>query len=524
MKRDPKGLADREFDVVVVGGGIQGAFVAWLAALGGLDVALIEQGDFGSRTSHNSFKLIHGGIRYLQDLDFPRIRHSINESRFWRWAAPGFVRPLAFVMPAYGYGMRSPAAMRAGALLHGMIGYDRNRGMDVASQLPATTILGSREVRAHLPQAARAGVRGGICWYDGQMQDADRILIRILQQTDAAGGRVSNYVRATGLIRKGARVAGVTAVDEVDGSAMEIVGSTVVLCCGPSSWTFLRRNAIGSDQTQPDAWIRGINVVVRKRLTEVGLGLPSQLPSESRLGGESRMIFFTPWHDCTVIGTSHVENTDPPDDYRLNATEVEEFLKVINVAYPELGLELRDLVYCYGGLTPADDAHDRSRSSVVVDHAATDGIDGLMSAVGVKYTTARHVASKVVDRLLRQRGLTPDSRAQSQRLFEPHEYEQYAIEAELDQLDERVRNAVRDEMATHLDDALLRRSHLAARGCLPETAIHRAAAVMGAELAWSPSQLERQLENLTEAMQCQLGHFDVSAMEGATQHRPHSAV
>ena len=164
MQRDPTGLTDKIFDIVVVGGGIYGACIVRDAAYRGLSVALVERGDFGHATSHNSLRLIHGGLRYLQHLDFRRVRQSIGEQNFWLRAAPHIVRPLKFVIPTYGHGTRGPAALWAGIQLYSLVAYDRNRGVDENSQLPAGGVISRRALAETIPGLDGSDVNGGAIW------------------------------------------------------------------------------------------------------------------------------------------------------------------------------------------------------------------------------------------------------------------------------------------------------------------------------------------------------------------------
>ncbi|MCB1992083.1 MAG: FAD-dependent oxidoreductase, partial [Geminicoccaceae bacterium] len=142
MKRDPGRLAGPELDVLVIGGGIYGACIARDAAQRGLRTALVERGDFGGLTSHNSFKLIHGGLRYLQQLDIQRLRQSAREQRIWLGIAPHLVRPLAFVMPTFGHGSRGPEALRLALLAYELLS---RGGAPAAPRVPSGRVVGRAE-------------------------------------------------------------------------------------------------------------------------------------------------------------------------------------------------------------------------------------------------------------------------------------------------------------------------------------------------------------------------------------------
>ncbi|RKY80337.1 glycerol-3-phosphate dehydrogenase/oxidase, partial [candidate division KSB1 bacterium] len=141
MKRNPNELTDREFDVIIVGGGIYGATIAWDAVLRGFSVALIEKDDFGGNTSSNSLKIVHGGLRYLQQLDIKRVRESVRERRIMLTIAPHLVQPLSCLMPTYGHFIKGPEVMFCGMLLNDILSADRNIGVDPLRKIPNCRII-----------------------------------------------------------------------------------------------------------------------------------------------------------------------------------------------------------------------------------------------------------------------------------------------------------------------------------------------------------------------------------------------
>ena len=203
MKRDIAALADREFDLVVVGAGVYGAATAWDASLRGLSVALIDKGDFGSGTSFNSLKTIHGGLRYLQHADFTRMRESVRERRNLMRIAPHLVHPLPFLVPTYrGSLLKTRTVMRAALFINDLVSWDRNELADRQKHLPAGKALTRDACLEMAPGIERDGLTGGVLWYDAQMYNSDRLTLSFVLSAAKEGAVVANYVEATELIRE----------------------------------------------------------------------------------------------------------------------------------------------------------------------------------------------------------------------------------------------------------------------------------------------------------------------------------
>ena len=197
--RDLDDIDNKHFDIVVVGGGIQGCCVAREAVINGYSVALIDQSDFGSGTSHHSLKLIHGGVRYLQQFDIKRVLESVRERRFWLRAAPHLVRPLKVVVPTFGYGLRGRAAFALAMVLYNLLSWRRNLYVGTSNCIGLSYTLSKGETLSAIPGAPPQGVTGGAVWYDGQMTYADRVIWECIKYTKAFGGKCFNYVEGTSI-------------------------------------------------------------------------------------------------------------------------------------------------------------------------------------------------------------------------------------------------------------------------------------------------------------------------------------
>jgi glycerol-3-phosphate dehydrogenase len=207
MKRNFSAFTTKEFDVLVVGGGIFGACAVWEAASRGLSVALIEKNDFGHASSANHLKMVHGGIRYIQHADIPRIRESCHERSALLRIAPHLVEPLPVIIPTYGHGMKGKEVLGAGMAIYDLVTIDRNRGIrDSARKIPRGAFLRPEEVQEILPGIERKGLTGAAVFHDGQIYNPPRLAISFIRSAVAAGAQVANYVELKKIVFDGGRV------------------------------------------------------------------------------------------------------------------------------------------------------------------------------------------------------------------------------------------------------------------------------------------------------------------------------
>lgn len=400
MVRDLRRLADTRLDLLVVGAGFYGAAAAWDAALRGLSVGIIDKGDFGAGTSFNNFKILHGGLRSLQSLNLRQMRLFIRERRALARVAPHLVQPVAFVVPTSRHPLRSRSLMRVALALNDVIARDRHRGLaDPAVHLPPSRTISREECLRLNPLVDARGVTGGAVWYDYQMPNTDRMTLSFILSAVDKGAVAANYVRATALLRDGARIAGVRARDEIGGSIFDIRARTVLNAAGPWAESLLASCGIAVPPAAP-CWSRAMNLVTRPLTVAQGCG--------GRARG--RFLFVVPWRDAALVGTAHDPHAGGPDALAVTRWDLEAFLADIRDAFPHAGLTLADVRLVHRGLLPAQQADDRRvrllRESVVIDHSSSSA-PGLISMIGVRYTTARHTAARAIDAVFRVRGETP---------------------------------------------------------------------------------------------------------------------
>lgn len=479
MIRDLTRYADRVFDVIVIGGGIYGLATAYDAAQRGLAVALVERGDFGGATSFNHLKTIHGGLRHLQSADLIRMRESIVERRTFARIAPKFVAPLAFAMPTGASLTRNPIAMKLAFAIDAMVGRDRNEGVDASLHLPAGHVVAGSKCREMFEGALRS-VPSAAVWHDYETIEGDRLTLSFAKAADAHGAILANYVDAIGPLRDKQQLAGIAARDVLTGSTFEIRARRIVVAAGPWSAAVLRLFGVAAH------WplLKAMNLVTTRPARSVALAAPSPA---------GRALILLPWRGRTLIGTSESARMREADDQAARETEVEEFLAEVNATFPALGLKPSEITLVHRGIVPAsvNGGHvSLLGQSRVIDHETNgDAVAGLISIVGVKYTTARRVAERAVD-LVSSKAGRPATRCRTAEVTLPG-----AASGDSDAPD-RIVHAIRDEMAHTLCDVVVRRTGAGAVGYPGDVAAADAARQMQLVLAWSDQKMTEEMAAL----------------------------
>ncbi len=404
MARALAALAGREFDLLVVGGGITGAIAAWDAAQRGLSVALLERADFGGATSAESLKVVHGGVRYLQHLDVVRVRESSRERRALLRMAPHLVHPMPFVVPTYGHAMRGPEILGAAFVILNSLTADRNRGLtDPSRRVPRARIVSRTKVLEWFPEIDQEGLTGAGVFYDGQMFNPPRLVWAMIRTAARAGAAVANYCDVTALMLQGGRVTGVQVEDRLGGEKFEVRARTVINAAGPYAEALLVRSGVRAGRSVP--FSRDMALVLKRQFVN-GRALALQTkyrdPSAVLTRGP-RHLFLVPWRGRTLVGVNSLIWRDEPDGLRVTEAEVADFVAEIAEADPKMGLTMDDVALVMAGLLPVEKGDEKTgdvafgKRPLVVDNARTDNVQGLVSAISNRYTVARGVAEKAVD-------------------------------------------------------------------------------------------------------------------------------
>jgi glycerol-3-phosphate dehydrogenase len=518
-------LTARPYDLLVIGGGITGAGIARDAAMRGFRTALIEARDLASGTSSHSSRLIHGGLRYLEHGQFGLVREATRERRTLLTIAPHLVRPLPFVFPVH-QGDRVPLwKLAAGMLLYDLLAPLRN--------VRRHRILGKRALLAQEPMLRERGLVGGARYYDAQCDDA-RLVVATARSAMLHGADVATYTRVIGLERSGGDVRGAIVEDEYMRQGL-IRAAVVVNATGP--WVDGLRRLEDPGAKPILRRTRGAHVMVRRER----LGHTAAITLTSPLDG--RIMFVIPWGEFSYIGTTDTDEPGAPEAVAPSEEDVHYLLRSANASFPQAHLTEEDVVSSWAGVRSLLDTGGVGAASAVSrEHVIRRGPAGMLTIAGGKLTTYRSMAAELVDQvsaeLTRREGRPRPSRASTDTEPLPggeaadldpmrqtvldlglgaetadHLLLHYGTEAaaicnlgrqergllkrlhpDHPAIEAEVVHHARRELATRIEDVLIRRIHLHY-----ETDDHgaqaapRVAALLGQELDWDADRVRNEL-------------------------------
>jgi glycerol-3-phosphate dehydrogenase len=485
MRRDLSRLDSEEHDLLVIGAGIQGACIAWDAALRGLRVALVERDDFGAATSGNSLRIIHGGLRYLARGDFPRMGESIRERSALLRIAPGLVEPLPVLIPTGPPGVPPRLALGAALALTHVLSPRRNRDLLPTRRIAAGRLLSRAECLELLPALATAPVTGGALWYDARMTRPERLTLAFVLSAAAKGAVTANYAEAEAFDLARGAVHAVEVVDRLSGRRHIVRARQVVIAAGPWTEELAARTGQRTIAAGGPRMAFGLNLVIGRRLGEAAVGLRSTSSSAADPGGSgARFLFTVPQDRTTLLGTWYAvaDGEDPGSALERG----EEFLlEAANRACPGLRLTAEDVVGRQVGRLPVKAGVERGPAFALAERPRVHWREGggpsnLLTVEAVKFTTARAVAQRVVDAVLASLGLEP----RACRTADTPLVGGAASEVTPAPLEVRVRRAVSEEMAATLSDVVFRRTELGDPPGPDEEGVRLAARVVGDALGW----------------------------------------
>ena len=539
-----RALADERFDVLIVGGGIVGAGALLDATSRGLRAALVEQRDIASGTSGRSSRLIHGGLRYLEQLHFGLVYEALQERARLLRLAPHLVTLEPFLFPIYGIPLLHQGFYGSGIFLYDLLGARRDGGF--AKHLrPASAI-------EYAPELRRRGLTGGIIYHDGVEDDA-RLAMAVLRTALAGGAVAATRVHAEKPLLDGERLVGATVRDVLGGERFDIraervIDATGVWAADPEA-RFAELDG-GADRFVPS---RGSHIVIRRDRLPAEGGLTLRIPG--------RVVFIIPWPGHWIIGTTDHADSRKPEAVSAPEADIDELLETVNRQI-DIDLTRGDIVGTYAGMRPLVGDPGGSTVKASREHRVAADASGLVRISGGKYTTYRVMARDVVDASLgkteakRRRSGTADlpligaaprdelvqiaaslerplrdaaaargeTRATWPARVARRLADRYGREApdvlalarernlaaplgeRVDHLHAEVAWAARNELALSLDDVLARRMRLAQE--LPDRGASIApgvAAVMGAELGWDKRRQNTEVKRYLESARREYG-------------------
>lgn len=380
------------YDVIVVGAGINGIGIARDAALRGLSVLLLEQEDVCAGVSAWSGRLVHGGLRYLEHLDFGLVHESLLERERLFRNAPHLVQPVSWMMPVFKHNRRPGWVVELGMILFDVL--------SLKKQPPWHRYLGRRSTEQRFPGISRDGLKGSVVFYDGQVELAERLCVELAIDAIANGAEVRTHTKADAPIRRDGRVVGVEFVDRLTGGRGTALAPVVINAAGP--WIDRVFSLQDAPQPRLNGGTKGSHLIV-----DPFPGAPKDvIYYESRRDG--RLVLVIPWMGKYMLGTTDIRFESDPDDARCDIGEAEYLLDEVNNLIPGATLTMADVRYTYSGVRPLPYAPDKAESSVQRTHVLYDhtphGLPGLITVVGGKLTTFRQLAEEAVDLILRATG------------------------------------------------------------------------------------------------------------------------
>ncbi|MFZ2398923.1 MAG: glycerol-3-phosphate dehydrogenase/oxidase [Smithella sp.] len=543
MQRFIENHTDEHFDVIVIGGGISGASVAYEAATRGLKVALLEKNDFSWATSAATSKMIHGGLRYLVNGEIMLVRESLRERRVLENIAPNFVYPWPMMMTHYKTPLKNNKwIVKIGMLVYDALSYDKNFTWEACKKIPSHRTISKKEVMQNEPHVRSEGLTGASIFCDCISIFPERLTLAFIKSAVAYGAKVSNYTRVEGFMMGSENnVTGVKVRDILNNKTCEVSGTITVNCGGPWADIVLGLAKSKGDGSSTLRRSEGIHIITSKHLLSGKFTVASMTPS-------GRHFFLIPWRNHTLIGTTDKPFTGNPDDYHVTRESIMELIDDINSSFSDGKLSYADVKHTYGGLRPlveddTSETYSSSRKYEIYDNKK-DGLNGLITVEGGKYTTSRKlaenclniVASKMeqslgqsvtdkqfltgceiknLDAFLSDIQKENSDFSKSTMDYLGRNYgTEYAEIIKLARADKtlsetlnedgeilaQVVYAVRAEMARTLPDIIMRRTGIGTLGNPGESILRKVANVTARELHWDANRVEQEISNTVKLL------------------------
>lgn len=395
MQRSFSKLSSKgKFDVLIIGGGITGAWAAYDAARRGLHVALVEKTDWAAGTSSASSKMIHGGLRYLATYEFSLVRHSLQERALLAKLAPHLIQPIRFALPIYKTDNVTRLQMKAGLTLYDWFATRK-------SPAPQHEYLSKKQYAKRYPYIRQEGLVGGFTYGDCQEDDA-RMTVEIVWGADFMGATCVNYAAAKDLLREGEKVVGATIRDELTGEETNVYARTVVNAAGPWCESLLPSGG----KSRLTRLVKGVHLLMPSLpLQDHGYADGALITNPD----DGRVVFLIPWYGYTILGTTDSDYDGAPDALDVSEDEENYLLDIANKALAQVPgaqhWQRSDIRGSYAGVRTLENAEGKSASKVSREWALTEPLPNMLMPIGGKYTTARQDSALIVDRVVKKLGV-----------------------------------------------------------------------------------------------------------------------
>lgn len=377
-----------EYDLAVIGGGINGAGIARDAASRGLKVIVLEKNDFGSGTTSWSSRLIHGGLRYLEYGEIPLVFESLRERRRLRELAPHLVSSLKLTIPVYRGSRRGRWLIRLG-----MLAYDV---LSLGKKTPRHRMLSRDELLHEMPRLRSEGLVGGAQYFDAQVTFAERLVIENVLAAHQAGAVVRNYSPVIGINVRQHEVHSLQFVDQVSGEEQEVRARVIINAAGP--WVDRVLATVNREMQLFMGGTRGSHIVVGRFE-----GAP-ETAFYIEADADHRPLFIIPWNGQVLIGTTDIRHEGDPGEARASQEEIDYLLAESNRVFPSADLAMDDIHYVYAGIRPLPRREKGPESAITRKHIILHHkklARGLLSVIGGKLTTYRNLAEQAVNKVVR---------------------------------------------------------------------------------------------------------------------------
>ncbi len=534
-------MTERTFDIAIIGGGINGAGIALDAALRGLSVLLLEKGDFGNYTTSASTKLIHGGLRYLEYMEFPLVRESLRERERLLKNAPHLVMPLRLNVPIYKHSSRGPLMIKAGMILYDLLSFDKS--------LPSHTFklkTGSGSLQQVEPSLKQEGLKAISSYYDCQVVYPERLCLEIVLSAKEAGAVVLNHHQVTGVKKLDDGLAELSVNNAAADENMLFRARIVINAAGP--YVDQVCELVDSNNPRKMGGTKGSHIIIE----QFEGGPREALYIEAIQDG--RPFFIIPWREYYLVGTTDIYYDGDLDRVVATGKEIEYLLHELNHFIPGKNFNKEDVIYTYSGIRPLPYEPGKKESQVtrkhiIFDHRKEDPGNNMISIIGGKLTTYRSLAEECVDLVCGKTGSSEKCRTRQYPLYgargitDLSHYEEdhvepfarrYGISTDtvaylirfygarfqdvLELADEdpsllekisdhhqdikaQVVYAVRHELAQDLEDILVRRTGIGTSQCLGLDCVDKVAGLAGSCLGWNAEQTEKQAVRYIKKMQ-----------------------